>query len=140
MDDDALALLRVVASPSRRRILELLEKGVDHPNDLARQLKLRRQSVDKQLRELYDWGFVDRNAVFPADGRPRIVYRLSDGGERFLGRLEAVVRDYREGVRADYRRSLNLLEEELGSGALHEDAYLNRRRALDARYARFLEE
>jgi hypothetical protein len=49
MDDHALQILQVIASPSRFRILNLLEKGVDHPEDLAARLELRRQSVASSI-------------------------------------------------------------------------------------------
>ena len=78
MDEDDLALLEVVASPSRRRVLALLAEGVDHPEELAQKLKLRRQGIDKQLMQLYEWGLVDRSAILPVGGRPRIVYRISE--------------------------------------------------------------
>ena len=138
MDDDPLVLLEVVASPARQKVLALLAQGIDHPEDLARKLKLRRQSVDKQLLELYKWGFVDRSAILPAEGRPRIVYRLSDRGREFLTRAETLVQEYREGIRADFRRSLDVLENTLASAHLDEDAYLKKRKELEARYAQFL--
>ena len=138
MDEGALRILQVVASPSRFRILNLLEKGVDHPEDLARRLELRRQSVDKQLLELYGWGFVDRSAVFPADGRPRIVYRMSDLGLTYIEKAAAISREYREEMLADYKRSLRLLEDDLAAGDLDEEAYRKRRRSLETRYDNFL--
>ncbi len=140
VDEDAIALLDVVASPSRQRILALLSQGIDHPEDLARKLKLRRQGVDKQLLELYKWGFVDRSAILPADGRPRIVYRLSERGHDLLTRAEALARDFREGILADLQRSVNLLEDKLAAGELGEDAFLKRRKELETRYAHFLGE
>ncbi len=138
MDAD-LVLLQVIASPSRQRILSLLLKGVDHPEDLATRLKLRRQSVDKQLLELYSWGMVDRSAIFPADGRPRIVYRLSERGRELLERARGLAGEYHEGILSDYQRSLKILENKLASGELDEQAYRNMRRTLEARYQRFLE-
>ncbi len=115
-------------------------KGVDHPEDLARRLALRRQSVDKQLLELYGWGFVDRSAVFPADGRPRIVYHVSERGREFLGDVESLVAGFQEGILSDYQQSLDFLEEKLAAGDLDEEAYRKQRRALEARYDRFLSE
>lgn len=140
MDDHALECLQVVASPSRQRILALLEKGVDHPEDLAAKLKLRRQGVDKQLLELFEWGFVDRSAVFPAGGRPRIVYRLSERGQALIVRMAALVGEYRDGIRGDMQSTLALLEDKLAAGELDEDAYLKQRKAIEARYAKFAEE
>ncbi len=138
MDDD-FALLKVIASASRHRILDLLAKGVDHPEDLADRLGLRRQSVDKHLLELYGWGFIDRSAIFPADGRPRIVYRLSDRGKEFVGQVDTLVQDYHQGVVSDYQRNLDFLEGKLASGEVDEGVYRKQRRTLEARYRRFLE-
>ncbi|MFQ6013103.1 MAG: hypothetical protein ACE5LS_05615 [Thermoplasmata archaeon] len=138
MEEKALQLLQMIASPSRFRILNLLEKGVDHPEDLAGRLALRRQSVDKQLLELYGWGFVDRSAVFPADGRPRIVYRLSSLGFAFIEKASAISLEYWDEMLADYRRSLGILEDELAAGELDEAAYRKRRRSLETRYDNFL--
>jgi len=138
VDDAVLACLEVLASESRQRILALLAKGVDHPEDLAKRLKLRRQGVDKQLMELYEWGFVDRNAIIPATGRPRIVYRISERGQELIARLESLLREYHEGMAAEYRQSVDALESKLASGEMDEDAYLKRRQALEARYSRFL--
>lgn len=139
VDDNLLPVLQVIASSSRQRILNLLERGVDHPEDLARRLELRRQSIDKQLLELYGWGFVDRSAVFPADGRPRIVYRVSERGQELLTQIRSLVQSYYEEVLTDYRRNLDFLENKLAAGELDEDAYRKRRRALEVRYDRFLE-
>ena len=139
VDEDAFALLQVVSSPSRMRILSLLSDGIDHPEELAKRMKLRRQGVDKQLLELYRHGFVDRSATLPAGGRPRIVYRISGRGQDFLARAEALARDHREGAREDYQRDIDLLQSKLASGELDEDAYLLRRQELEARYAPILQ-
>jgi len=140
VDDAVLACLEVLASPSRQRILALLAKGVDHPEDLAKKLKLRRQGVDKQLMELYGWGFVDRSAVIPTSGRPRIVYRLSGRGQELISRTEALLREYREGMAGEYRQMCDALESKLAAGELEEEAYLKHRQSLETRYAKFLPE
>jgi len=135
-----LACLEVLASESRQKILALLAKGVDHPEDLATKLKLRRQGVDKQLMELYGWGFVDRSAMIPASGRPRIVYRLSARGQELLGKLDALVQEYREGMRDEYRQTMQGLEDRLAAGELDEEAYLTQKQSLETRYANFVKE
>ena len=132
-----LACLEVLASESRQRILALLAKGVDHPEDLAKKLKLRRQGVDKQLMELYEWGFVDRSAMIPASGRPRIVYRISGRGEELTARLDSLLAEYRDGMQTEYQESVRALEDKLASGELDEEAYLKHRQALETRYAKF---
>ena len=140
VDDAVLACLEVLASESRQRILALLAKGVDHPEDIATKLKLRRQGVDKQLLELYEWGFVERSAMIPASGRPRIVYRLSGRGQELVAKLEALMREYHEEMRDEYRQTTQALEDRLASGELDEEAYTKQRASLEARYAHFLQD
>lgn len=140
MDDAVLACLEVLASESRQRILSLLAKGVDHPEDLATKLKLRRQGVDKQLLELYDWGFVERTAMIPARGRPRIMYRLSARGQNLMAKLEALLQEYHEGMRDEYRQTTQALEDRLAAGELDEEAYTKQRSTIQTRYANFLKE
>lgn len=135
-----LACLEVLASESRQKILALLAKGVDHPEDLAAKLKLRRQGVDKQLMELYGWGFVDRSAMIPASGRPRIVYRLSARGQDLLGKLDALVQEYHEGIRDEYRQTIQDLEDRLAAGEMDEEAYLKQKQSVETRYANFAKE
>lgn len=135
---DPLGLVRVASSETRRQILHLLQQGFDHPEDLAKKLKIRRTSVDKQLLEMFSWGLVDRAAVFPPNGRPRIVYQVTQRGKDLLEILERVVKEYSASFRADYQRQLEVLEDKLASGEIAEEMYFKRRKELDARYASVL--
>ncbi len=116
----------------------LLQQGFDHPEDLAKKLKIRRTSVDKQLLELFQWGFVDRAAVFPPNGRPRIVYQVTQRGRDLLELLERVVKEYTATFRADYDRELETLEAKLAAGEIAEEMYFKKRKELEARYASVL--
>src|SRR3989449_3498121 len=78
---EPLELIRIAGSETRRQILRLLQQGFDHPEDLAKKLKIRRTSVDKQLVELFAWGLVDRAAIFPPNGRPRILFQGAQRGK-----------------------------------------------------------
>ncbi len=135
---EPLELVRIASSETRRQILRLLQQGFDHPEDLAKKLKIRRTSVDKQLLELFEWGLVDRAAVFPPNGRPRIVYQVTQRGKDLLDLLERVVNEYRSAFRADYDRELESLEAKLASGEVAEEMYFKKRKELEARYASVL--
>ncbi len=135
---EPLELVRVASSETRRQILRLLLQGFDHPEDLAKKLKIRRTSVDKQLLELFQWGLVDRAAVFPPNGRPRIVYQVTQRGRDLLDLLERVVKEYSASFRADYDRELESLEADLAAGRVAEEMYYRKRKELDARYASVL--
>ena len=135
---EPLELVRIASSETRRQILRLLQQGFDHPEDLAKKLKIRRTSVDKQLLELFQWGFVDRAAIFPPNGRPRIVYQVTQRGRDLLDLLERVVKEYRDLFRLDYDRELETLEGRLASGEIAEEMYFKKRKELEARYASVL--
>ncbi len=135
---EPLELVRIASSETRRQILRLLQQGFDHPDDLAKKLKIRRTSVDKQLLELFQWGLVDRAAVFPPNGRPRIVYQVTQRGRDLLELLERVVKEYTATFRADYDRELESLEAKLAGGEIAEEMYFKKRKELDARYASIL--
>ena len=135
---EPLELVRIASSETRRQILRLLQRGFDHPEDLAKKLKIRRTSVDKQLLELFQWGLVDRAAVFPPNGRPRIVYQVTQRGRDLLDLLERVVKEYTATFRADYDRELEGLEAKLAGGEIAEEMYFKKRKELESRYASVL--
>lgn len=135
---EPLELVWVASSETRRQILRLLQQGFDHPEDLAKKLKIRRTSVDKQLQELFAWGLVDRAAVFPPTGRPRIVFQATQRGKDLLDLLERVVKDYSATFRADFDREMEALESKLATGEIAEEMYFKRRKELEARYAAVL--
>ncbi|HEY7589329.1 MAG TPA: hypothetical protein VIB49_11385 [Thermoplasmata archaeon] len=132
---EPLELVRVASSETRRQILRLLQQGFDHPEDLAKKLKIRRTSVDKQLVELFGWGLVDRAAIFPPNGRPRIVYQVTQRGKDLLELLERVVGEYSASFRADFDREMETLEGKLASGEIAEEMYFKKRKELEARYS-----
>jgi len=132
---EPLELIRIAASETRRQILRLLQQGFDHPEDLGKKLKIRRTSVDKQLAELFSWGLVDRAAVFPPNGRPRIVFQVTQRGKDLLDLLERVVKEYTGGFKADFVRELEDLESKLAAGEIAEEMYFKRRKELETRYS-----
>jgi len=132
---ESLELIRIAGSETRRQILRLLQKGFDHPEDLAKKLKIRRTSVDKQLVELFAWGLVDRAAIFPPNGRPRIVYQVTQRGKDLLDLLERVVKEYTSSFKSDFARELEALEAKLAAGEIAEEMYFKRRKELEARYS-----
>ena len=134
MADDPLGLIRIVASATRLQILKLLQQGFDHPEDLAKKMKIRRQAVDKQLVELFDWGLVDRAAVFPPTGRPRIVYQVTRRGKDLVDLLDRAAKEYQEGFRGDFQREMDDLEAKLAAGEIAEEMYFKKRREIEARY------
>lgn len=131
---DPLDLIRAAASEARTVVLRLLVQGFDHPSDIAKKLKVQRQSVDKHLAELFAWGLVDRSAVFPPSGRPRIVYQITGRGRDLLDLLERTAKAYLDSFASDYRVELEALEAKLAAGEIAEEMYFKRRREVEGRY------
>lgn len=131
-------ILSLVSSSTRMQICDLLSKGVDHPDELAKRLKLRRQSVDKHLLALHRMGIVDRSAVFDSDRRPRIVYSVSSPASLLIGRIVEALRLYAMTKANEYRESLLTLDDDLSAGRLDEQVYEQQREALERQYFDFL--
>src|SRR3989454_6668513 len=113
----------------------MLRKGFDKLNALAKKWKIRRPYVDKQLCELFAWGLVDRPAIFPPNGRPRIVYQVTQRGKDLLDLLERVVKEYTSSFKSDFARELEALEAKLAAGEIAEEMDFKRRKELEARYS-----
>ena len=105
---------------------------MDHPDDLARRLKVSRQSIDKHLLALHERGLVERSAVFPVDGR------RSPPRRRPWDHLGEDLAAYCAAKLDEFRTSQKVLDDNLSSGTLDEEAYLKRRRALEKHYGEFL--
>lgn len=97
-----------------------------------------RQSVDKHLLALLEKGIVDRSAIFPPDGRPKVVYAVSPAGEALLDRVGEALAAYCQAKANEFRASLGGLDDNLATGRLDEEAYIKRRRALEKQYGEFL--
>ncbi|HTD81831.1 MAG TPA: winged helix-turn-helix domain-containing protein [Thermoplasmata archaeon] len=134
MADDPLEVIRIVASATRLKILKLLQQGFDHPEDLAKKMKVRRQAIDKQLLELFDWGLVDRAAVFPPTGRPRIVYQATRRAKDIVDLLDRAAMEFRDGFRGDFQREMDDLEAKLAAGEVAEEMYFKKRKEIESRY------
>lgn len=103
--------------------MEMLREGYDHPDDLAEELELTRQAVDKHLILLHDRGMVERNAVFPPEGRPRIVYELTKSGKRLMNTLDKLAERYKGTMVERAENEIEELDMKLASGDLSEKIY-----------------
>ncbi len=123
MEDFTKELIGIFSSKTRCEILEMLWEGYDHPDDLAEELGITRQAVDKHLVELHDWGIVERNAVFPHEGRPRIVYDMTRSGKRLMNSLDDLAEKYRENMIERAENQIEQLDMKLAVGELSEKIY-----------------
>ena len=134
MDSTAFKLIKALSSDTRMKIISCILEGMDHPDDIAKHLGLKRQSVDKHLLLLYDLRLLDRSAVFPPGRRPRIVYRMSDAGKGLLDDIEEVGKRYRERLNTMYRSEKRVLDMALADGEISEEVYLKNIASLKEKY------
>jgi len=126
MKDYTEDLLSLFSSSTRCKIIDMLKEGYDHPDDLAEELEITRQAVDKHLLELHDWGLVERNAIFPPDGRPKIMYELTKECKKLTATLDKIADRYRESM---IRRAENEIENydiKLAEGDISERVYMKK--------------
>ncbi len=123
MKDFTKDMIGIFGSKTRCEILEMLREGYDHPDDLAEDLELTRQAVDKHLKVLHEWGMVERNAVFPPEGRPKIVYEMTKAGKRLMNTMDKLAERYKSTMieRAEYE--IEELDIKLATGELSEKIY-----------------
>jgi len=101
----------------------MLGSGYDHPEDIAEELGMTRQAIDKHLIELHDWGLVERNAIFPPDGRPKIIYELTKECKQLLKVLDKIGDRYRTSMIDRAEREMEQLDLKLIEDELAEKIY-----------------
>ncbi len=123
MKDFTKKMIGIFSSETRCKVLEMLKEGYDHPDELAEELNLTRQAVDKHLIELHDWGIVSRNAVFPHEGRPKIIYELTKTGKKLMNTLDNLAERYKETILERAEDEIEQLDMKLATGELSEKIY-----------------
>lgn len=134
MEDFTEQLLRLFSSKTRCRIIKMLKGGYDHPEDIADELDMTRQAIDKHLIELHDWGLVERNAVFPPDGRPKIVYELTKEGKQLMNVFDKIGDRYRQTMIDRAEKEMEQLDSKLAHGEIIEKVYENKIKEIKKRW------
>ncbi|MFW6141727.1 MAG: ArsR/SmtB family transcription factor [Candidatus Saliniplasma sp.] len=116
-------LLKLFSSKTRCRIIDMLNSGYDHPDDIASDMDMTRQAVDKHLIELHDWGLVERNAIFPHDGRPKIIYELTRECKQLIKVFDRIADKYRNSMVNRAEKEMEQLDIKLVEGDIAEKIY-----------------
>ena len=131
MQKSAFEILSLVSSKSKNDVLECLNVGYTHPADIAKKLKVTRQAVDKALRDLFEAGILDRSAVFPPEGRPKILYTINKEGRNLIRALEEASCNYYNELDERKKWEMKQLDTMLAEGRLPEEIYLRKKRQLE---------
>ena len=134
MKEKTFEILNALSSKTRVAVIEELKKGREHPDDIARALGLKRQSVDKHLLLLNALGIVERDAIFPPEGRPRIFYRLSDAGQALLEDADELAERHWKRMYLGYLAEKRVLDHSIIEGEIGEEIYIDRLESMKRRY------
>jgi DNA-binding MarR family transcriptional regulator len=127
------AILSVIGSRSKNDVLECLNAGYTHPGEIAMRLKVTRQAVDKAIKDLYGLGMLDRSAVFPPEGRPKILYTINRAGRNLIRALEDAGENFGKDLDERAKEELGGLDAALAEGRMGEEVYVRKRRAIEER-------
>ncbi len=124
-----IATINFLTSSSKVKIVNLL-RTPKTPDDIAKILKITRQGVDKQLRELMRYGIVERR-WFIGYSRPMIEYFCTEFGIKFYRDLDDVGIKFKESGRISLNEKLKSLDNELLDGSLTLEKYKEEKKLIE---------
>ena len=127
-------VLNMLSTSACNTVIECLRNGRTHPDEIANDMGLKRQAVDPYLINLYRLGIIDREAVYPFKGKPRISYKITEKGIILLKALEDLIARHRDEREHDFRHAWEALELELLDGNITEEVYRKRLAELKSSY------
>ena len=130
MNEKSIAILKHLSSTSCNRILQCLEDGLEHPDDIAKKLDVVRQTVDWHLIRLSALGMIDRKAESSLSGRPRVVYSLNKGGLSLIQKIDGLTTVHFDKLMGDIEKRQQELDVELARGDISEAVYLEKMRKI----------
>ena len=126
MRERSATIMKHMASDTCNRIIQNLTEGLDHPDDICKKLGVVRQTVDWHLVRLSALGIVERIPVSSLSGRPKIVYRLSEDGQKMMKIIDDAVQSHYIKTRKVYERAIKDLDHDLASGKMSEAVYISK--------------
>ena len=131
MAEKSTTIMSHLTSPSCNRILDCLNQGLEHPDEIARELDVVRQTVDWHLLKLSGLGIVDRVAESSLSGRPRIIYKLNPDGKELINAIDKLVSDHLQRMKRKYDSLQHDLDIKLARAEISEMVYVKRVRRLE---------
>ncbi len=126
-----------VLTPIRLKILRMLFEEM-HPEDIAREVGITRQGVDKHLALLYQFGLVDKRVKMEV--RPMVFYRITPEGEELIRNFEDMAQSHIIGLKNRYKEELITLDRMLVEGNMSEAEYWKKRKELQKRFQWVMED
>jgi len=131
-----MSSLHALTSKSKLDIVERLGSSTS-PASLAEELGMTRQAVDKHLKDLLNYGIVERIWV-TGSRKPRLEYKVTSLGTSFYQNAHSLLVEYLESGRAEYQARLKALDLQLANGEIDLKKYQENRESLDVEMRWFL--
>ncbi len=113
--------INILTSSTKLSMIALLNTPKT-PEEIAESLKITRQGVDKQLKELQSYGIVEKK-WFIGYNRPRVEFFVTELGKRFYKGLDEHMEKFRNDGKNFLTEKMKILDMDLLTGKLSPDKY-----------------
>lgn len=124
-----LSTVSILTAPSKISIVELLDTPKT-PEDIAVNLNITRQGVDKQLKELQAYGIVEKR-WFIGYNRPKVEFYLTELGALFYKDLTELMKRFRQSGKSILADKLRILDGDLMDGKIEVKKYREEKREIE---------
>ncbi|AKA49444.1 hypothetical protein IX51_10435 [uncultured archaeon] len=131
-----LEVLHTLTSPSKVNVFNLIREP-STPENIASELGITRQAVDKHLKDLQKYGAIRKMWLLSSD-RPRIQYVATELGLYFYGEIGSFMSSYRSRGKKDAIESLKDLDVSMLNGDISVDEYTSRKERISRDYSWFV--
>jgi DNA-binding transcriptional ArsR family regulator len=122
------SLHKILADPTRRKILDLISNTPSNPQDLAVKLKISRPAVEKHLKLLVTNYFCERSVdPFPT---PHYVYFASDPGLELINSINITMIEYFQSMNGIISAEIDQLERDFLLERINRAEYDTRKQLL----------
>lgn len=122
------SLHKILADPTRRKILELISNTPSNPQDLAGKLKISRPAVEKHLKLLVTNYFCERSVdPFPT---PHYVYFASNPGLELINSINVAMIEYFQSMNGIISAEIDQLERDFLLERINRAEYDTRKQLL----------
>ncbi|MFX1282513.1 MAG: ArsR/SmtB family transcription factor [Promethearchaeota archaeon] len=119
------SLLKILADPTRQKILKLLSSNPQNPQKLAKKLGISRPAVEKHLKLLLSNYFCERSVEpFP---KPHYVYYLSDPGIELIEIINTSIITFFQSMDGIVTAEIEQLERDFVLGRINRAEYDTRK-------------
>ena len=140
MEIRQITILKALSSENRCMILKYISEGVGHPDDIASKINASRQAVDKQLGVLYETGLIEKKAITPPSGRPKVVFNITKSGKTLIHDIDNFLHKYITALDKELKHEIEDMDTLLLKGEINEEVYHKRNNELRKRYKILTEE